>query len=339
MFRKEEKSITAAHPAVIDHEFIYSQASAPTPECHASTIAETNGRLVAAWFGGTKEKNTDVGIWVSRREGQNWTAPVEVVNGLQKDGSRHPCWNPVLFQPHEGPLMLFYKVGPDPESWWGMLVTSDDDGKTWSAPRRLPEGFAGPIKNKPLELTDGTILCPSSREDAGWTVHLEITDKTAQNWQSTGALNNPKKFGAIQPTILIYPENKLQMLCRTENSLISQLWSSDNGKTWSEMTATGLPNPNSGIDGLSLSDGRQLLVYNPTADNWGDRVPLSIALSSDGQTWKKMLDLESVTDPETADEEEYSYPAVIQTADGRVHILYTYNRLTIKHVVVNPDKL
>ena len=145
--------------AFIQTEFVYDQA--PFPSCHASTIAETRTGLVAAWFGGTGERNPDVGIWVSRREKNGWSKVVEVANGIQQTGVRHPCWNPVLFQPVRGPLLLFYKVGPSPNDWWGMLMSSTDGGISWSKPRRLPDGILGPIKNKPVQLQDGSILCGS----------------------------------------------------------------------------------------------------------------------------------------------------------------------------------
>ncbi len=123
---------TAAAPAdppgVVKAEFIYETAS--FPQCHASTIAESGGGLVAAWFGGTAEGRPDVGIWVSRHDGQAWSPPVEVANGVEAPEKRFPCWNPVLFQPKSGPLLLFYKVGPNPSAWWGMRLTSDDGGKT-----------------------------------------------------------------------------------------------------------------------------------------------------------------------------------------------------------------
>src|SRR5438093_1094290 len=161
----------AKQPGLLHAEFIYEKA--PFAQCHASTIAETKGRLVAAWFGGTREKNPDVGIWVSRHEDGKWTAPVEVANGVQEGGKRFPCWNPVLFQPSKGPLLLFYKVGPSPSRWWGLLLTSDDSGKTWSKPRRLPDNFIGPVKNKPIELADGGILHGTSDEHTGWQVPME----------------------------------------------------------------------------------------------------------------------------------------------------------------------
>ena len=323
------------HDAILSEEFIYSEKEAQTPECHASTVAETDGRLVAAWFGGTKEKNKDVGIWVSRKTSEAWTTPIEVINGVQEDGTRYPCWNPVLFQPKAGPLMLFYKVGPDPKSWWGLVMTSADGGETWSTPHMLPKGILGPIKNKPVQLANGDILSPTSTEHDGWEVQIESSTDNGKTWTTSGSLNDGKKIGAIQPTLLTYADGQVQMLCRTENGFISECWSSDNGATWGAMTAMKLPNPNSGIDAATLADGRQLLVYNPTGGNWGDRVPLTVAISSDGKSWMDVFELESVTDPKTAKDEEYSYPGVIQASDGLVHIVYTWNRKTVKHVVVD----
>src|SRR5262245_58797609 len=126
------------HPAVIADEFIYE--TAPFPSCHASTVAATKSGLVAAWFGGKKEGADDVCIWLARREAGKWTEPVKVADGITGD-KQYPCWNPVLFEPAvggPGKLLLFYKVGPSPSKWWGMLTTSETGGKTWSPPTRLP---------------------------------------------------------------------------------------------------------------------------------------------------------------------------------------------------------
>jgi len=329
------------NPAIISEEFIYEIWKAPTPQCHASTVEESQGTIIAAWFGGTEEKNNDVGIWISRKIDNIWTRPLEIANGVQNENLRYPCWNPVLFQPAEGPLFLFYKVGPNPKEWWGMYVTSEDAGKSWSKPVKLPNGILGPIKNQPIQLANGDILSPSSTESdtEGWKIHIEHSADGGNTWTIIGPLNDTKEFNAIQPTILNYGGGKLQMLSRTKESIISENWSQDYGKTWSKMSATSLPNPNSGIDGVTLKDGRQLLVYNPTGKNWGDRVPLSVAVSKDGKKWDRVLDLEPVTEKTEREKEEYSYPTVIQAANGMVHIVYTWNRKTVKHVVLNPDKL
>jgi predicted neuraminidase len=313
---------------VVRSEFIFTDA--PFTACHASTIVQTRkGALLAAWFGGSREGARDVGIWLARRGENEWSKPTQVAEGKASDGKPQPCWNPVLFQPKDGPLMLFYKVGASPRTWHGMLTTSDDDGATWAPARPLPDGFLGPIKDKPVQLSDGAVLCPSSTEDDGWRVHFERSDDRGRDWSKTDPLNDGKTIEAIQPTILSHADGRLQALGRSRQGKVWQAWSKDGGKTWGAMEFTELPNPNSGIDALTLADGRQLLVYNHTAK---DRSPLNVAVSEDGRTWKSALVLE--TDPG-----EYSYPAVIQDRDGLVHITYTWKRRRIKHVVVDPRKL
>lgn len=319
----------AADPGVVKSEFIYEQAS--FPQCHASTIAESKGGLVAAWFGGTKEKHPDVGIWVSRQVEGKWTPPVEVANGVQPGGERWPCWNPVLFQPRDGGLMLFYKVGPDPEKWWGLLRTSHDGGITWGEARRLPDGILGPIKNKPVQLRDGAIVSPTSTENAGWQVYFERSEDGGKTWTATPPVNDGKAIGAIQPSILQHPGDRLQAVGRTRGMRqVFEIWSEDGGKTWGEMGLTKLPNPNSGTDAVTLKDGRHLLVYNPVHIG---RSPLCVAVSTAGKTWQAACVLES--EPLR----EFSYPAIIQAADGLVHITYTWRRERIKHVVIDPALL
>lgn len=308
---------------------IFGLDNRPTPGCHASTIEQTrDGQIVAAWFAGEDEGEDDVGIWVSRLEDGTWSRPVEVANGVMSVQRRYPCWNPVLFQPKEGPLVLFFKVGPTPSQWWGEWTVSKDGGKTWTPQRRLPPEVMGPIKNKPVQLADGRILCPSSSEHAGWQSHVEVT-RDLKNWEVVGPLNTGKDIGVIQPTILTYADGRLQMLCRTRRErFIAQAWSEDGGRTWGKLHATSLPNPNSGIDAVTLADGRQLLVFNNTKRG---RTPLNVAVSKDGKDWDVVLTLEN-------EPGEYSYPAVIQTADGLVHTTYTYHRKSIKHVVLDPRK-
>jgi predicted neuraminidase len=331
-------SACAAEPQVA--EFINEHA--PYPECHAATIAETSpGHLVAAWFGGTRERNPDVCIWVARHEEGRWLEAVNTASGLEPDGTRYPTWNPVLFQPRQGPLVLFYKVGPAPSRWWGMMMTSVDGGRTWSPPRRLPDGVLGPIKNKPVVLPDGAWLCPSSTEGgpAGWQVHFELTRDAGRTWEIIGPVEAGPGLNAIQPSVLFHRDGRLQALCRTRNGVIASTWSSDGGMHWSPLAATRLPNPNSGTDAVTLAGGRQLLVYNdsappPDRPTKGVRCPLDVALSDDGVVWHHVLTLESKPCPDG-----YAYPSVIQTSDGLVHIVYTWNRQYIKHVVLDPRDL
>ncbi len=321
---------------ILVDEFLYEKAS--FPECHASTIAQTKTGLVAAFFGGTKERNPDVCIWVCRQVNGKWTAPQNVADGIQNDTLRYPCWNPVLYQVPNGQLILFYKIGPSPGTWKGFMKTSADGGISWSVQKALPAGFLGPIKNKPVLLSNGTLICPTSTEDKGWNVHFELSPDNGKTWTKTADLAKGEgATGAIQPSILFHKDGKLQALCRSRDRAILETWSTDNGLTWSPLTKTSLPNNNSGTDALTLKDGRQLLVYNhvlpPGKEVKGARTPLNVAISKDGKTWYAALILED------SPISQYSYPAVIQTSDGLVHFVYTWRRERIKHVVIDPNKL
>jgi predicted neuraminidase len=324
---------------VLVSEFVFE--TAPFASAHASTIVTTKEGLVAAWFGGTREGAADVGIWVSRHGGDRsgrWTPPVEVATGVQSDGTRHPCWNPVLFQVTADQLWLFYKVGPSPQTWWGMVRVSRDGGRTWSDARRLPDGILGPVKNKPVRLLDGTLVAPSSTESperpSKWRVHFERSTDAGLTWTTVSpsggsASAESSSIDAIQPSVLFHPGGKLQAVGRTRSGRIFETWSDDAGRTWTPLALTSLPNPNAGIDAVTLRDGRHVVVYNHTTEG---RSPLNIAISGDGRTWKPALVLEDAPG-------EYSYPAVIQAADGLVHITYTWKRQRIKHVVIDPKRL
>ena len=324
----------STHPAVFRWEFIY--VSMPIESAHASTIAETRDGLVAAWFGGTAEGRRDVGIWLSRMVDGKWTTPTEVLNGTQPDGTRYPCWNPVLAPWPDGTLRLFYKVGPSPARWWGMVSISRDGGKTWSKGEQLPDGVLGPIKNKPVWLADGSVLSPSSTESADdpsrWRIHFERSADSGRTWTRVVPLASPAgdpEINAIQPTILKHPGKLLQALGRTRSGFIFETWSGDGGGSWTPLRLTQFPNPNSGIDAVTLRDGRHILVYNHTSVG---RSLLFVAVSSDGRAWRRVMELETESG-------EYSYPAVIQSRDGNLHITYTWNRHHIMYVALDPARL
>lgn len=323
---------------ILIDEFIFE--TAPYPYSHSATIAETPEGLVAAWYGGTDEGEKDVSIYLSRMIDSQWTTPVVVADGYRSASLRYPTWNPVLYQYPGGDLLLFYKVGSSPSTWWGELKRSKDNGKTWGEIEILPEGIIGPVKNKPVLLANGSLLCGSSTEDSGWKIHFEITSDTCKTWTKTSAINNGSTFPAIQPTILTYSDGRIQMLGRTKTASIGESWSTDNGKTWSAIKNGSLPQNSSGIDGVTLADGRQVLVYNhvipPAGQYKGVRNPLNVALSNDGASWYAAAVL---AEKESADDEWYAYPSVIQSSDGYVHIVYTWRRTNIRYLKIDPKEL
>lgn len=336
---------------IVVDEFIFD--TAPFPESHASTIAETPDGLVAAWFGGTKEKNPDCCIWVSRNIKGKWTAPAMVADGIIGNQEKRACWNPVLSMTPDGELLLFYKVGLDVPRWSGHLIRSKNNGKTWSKSEPLSEGFLGPIKNKPVYIGN-RMICPSSTEgEQGWRVHFEISDDKGKTWKKVGPIaasvvqetDKVKRSGdmptvqAIQPSILLHKDGRLQILCRTRNNgALAMAWSSDKGDTWTPLELTALPNNNSGTDAVNLNDGRYLLVYNhyrylPDGGMNKNRTPINIALSDDGVQWDASVILED------SPVNQYSYPSVIQGKDGMIHVVYTWRRQRIKYVKLDPGKM
>jgi predicted neuraminidase len=328
---------------ILLEEFVYDETD--FPQCHSATIVELeDGELLCGFFGGTRERHPDVEIYISRKpKDGDWSSPVSVADGVQDQEERLPTWNPVLFQERGGELMLFYKVGPSPSEWWGMVKTSSDKGHTWSEGKRLDENILGPVKNKPIQLPDGAVVSGSSTEGDGWRVHLERSTDGGKSWQHIGPINDPKKVGAIQPTLLKHQDGRIQLLARTryeEKGYVAESWSEDGGLTWTGMRASLLPNNNSGLDGVTLSDGRHLLVYNHsyrTEEGMGHkgRGVLNVAVSKDGVNWEAALVLDYLDEQG----KQFSYPAIIQASDGRVHIVYTWHRQRIKHVVLDPDQL
>lgn len=324
---------------ILVDQFIFEKA--PYPSCHSVTIVEaTNGDLVASWFGGSHERNPDVCIYVAikAKGSEQWGEAKMVADGQMPDGKRFPTWNPVLYQIPGGDLMLFYKIGPKPAEWWGVLRTSSDGGKSWSEAKKMPDGFLGPIKNKPVLLANGTLLLPSSTEGDGWRLRMESTPDFGKTWVMGDTITRGKKVvNAIQPSILFHKDGRIQAIGRTRNRAIFSSFSKDNGKSWSELELIGLPNNNSGTDAVTLKNGKHLLVYNhvlpPGTEAKGPRTPLNVSVSNDGIHWNAALVLED------SKISQYSYPSMIQSSDGMVHIVYTWRRQKLKYVKIDPRKL
>jgi predicted neuraminidase len=311
---------------------------------HASTLVELKGGdLLVAWFNGLGEGDPNVVIRGARFSHGKWSDPVELARA-----DHLACWNPVLFHTKDGRLWLYYKYGTTPRTWFGARKWSTDEGRTWSAEEKLPDGILGPIKDKPLVMSDGVIVSGSSVEKAQdtpeigrWSAWIERSTDNGANWTKFGPITlsesmdvpdasapatarPARTIGIIQPAVVQLKGKHLRFYARSQSKAkkIAVADSFDAGKTWSELHYIDLPNPNSGIDAVRLRDGRIVLVFNNSTTR---RTPLNLAVSRDGEHFKIFKTLEDAPG-------QYSYPAIIQAKNGDLITSYSWRTETIKCV-------
>ena len=310
---------------MVTERFIYDEL-AGCPRCHCAMAAELpDGSLLATWYAGTHEGHADSAVFASRfRPGADaWDTPRCVADTPDlSDG------NSVVFCNSQGRVWLYFATitGHGWDSARMFQRVSDDLGKTFSPPQNmgLPTGFL--VRNKPVVLANNRVLWPIY-DETNWTSLCLISDDDGETWRPSGRIERTNGVGCIQPTLIERADGSIIALLRTggQGGFVWRSESRDGGETWSPCVATDRPNPNSGIDAVRLRGRGVLLVYNHTPNG---RTPLNLALSTDEcATWEPYLTLESEAG-------EYSYPAILQTGDGAVHILYTWRREKIKHVVL-----
>lgn len=312
---------------MVARDFVFGD-DRPFPQCHASTVLRVdNGEFLVAWFGGTHEKHDDVGIWLSRGTPGHWSPPREVAK-IREDAH----WNPVLFKDPSGVITLFFKVGKTIDFWETWYLTSSDNGNTWSEAKELvpgDKGGRGPVRNKPIILSDGTWLAPASNElKRVWNAFVDRSEDGGKTWVQGAFVpldrNEISGEGVIQPALWESSPGKVHMLLRSSAGVICRSDSEDYGRTWSPVYKTEMPNPNSGIDVTRLEDNTLVLIYNPDDKNWGSRGAISLAVSRDnGKTWGTTLELERL-----GEDDEFSYPSVISFGDT-VAVTYTWQRQKI----------
>jgi alpha-L-rhamnosidase len=341
MYKKTNVSDMVIRMADADHpiytrEMLYEIGKADFPSCHAPSIVELpDGTLLSTFFGGSREGADDVEARLSRKEpGKDWELPISAAHtgGGSKDGLA--VENPSLFQNRLGKLFLFYMVKFGKPTRVGTMKTSTDGGRTWSEARKICDKCMGSEKNKAVQLEDGTILSPTADRNGFFKsgeILVEISTDEGETWTPSALAAAGEVERAIQPAILVHPDGRLQMVARGREGKIPTTWSNDKGRTWSPLEKTTLPANWAGIDAVTLRDGRHFIVYNHVPSNGkGPRNFLNLSSSKDGKAWSAALVLGMCGGG------QLSYPSIIQGRDGLVHIVHTWHRKTIAHIVVNP---
>ena len=327
-------------------EFIYEE-DREFQSGHASTLINLpNGDILAAWFGGSWEKGSDVAIWMSRRTVKGWQKPYVVA-----DTWGVALWNPVLFRRDDGRIVLFYKEGAIIPEWRTMVKYSEDGGVTFSPAKELVEGDKsggrGPVKNKPVVLSDGSIVAPASIEGDSdglnkkglWDCFVDISKDGGDTWERSDLVPlrrvgvdvvdkvyDPRHCygkGIIQPSLWESKPGYVHILTRSTSSAIFRSDSTDGGKTWCCAYQSGLPNNNSGSDLVKLPNGNLVMAWNPVGNlpNYykGPRTPLVLSHSADnGDTWDTVFTFENT-------QGSFAYPAIIAN-DEDILLTYTWNR-------------
>ncbi|MBU0608988.1 MAG: exo-alpha-sialidase [Armatimonadetes bacterium] len=296
------------------------------PSSHCATLTECpDGTLLAAWYSGTREGERDVAIMAARYEQGCWSVPVVLHDtpGLS-DG------NPLLYTLPDGTVVLWF-VTIQGHGWSSARPywrRSHDGGHTWTSPERSSDRDGLMFRCRPLRLSSGRLVLPAY-DEITWEGLPLLSDDDGQTWREAGRMTAPA--GCIQPAIVALDDGSLLAYLRTggRGGCVWESRSTDGGGRWSPCIATDLPNPNAGLDLIRLVDGRLLLAYNPVREG---RHRLAVALAEpDVPGWHGR-------DVEHEPGCEFSYPALLQARDGRCHLLYTYRRESIKHVVIDPGR-
>ena len=306
------------------------------PQCHASCLLPLeDGRMLCVYFAGTHEKHNDVGIWLSEYDGSLWLPPRLVIKMNDE-----PHWNPVLFQTKDG-IRLVFKVGCQIPTWRSYTMFSCDGGRTWAGLHDYHGAAAlGPVRSKPIRLSDGSLLAPNSEEEGGWRPYVDISHNEGQSFDRLSAISinrdHPEETGyiigrgAIQPTLWQEDDGSVHALLRTSAGQVFRSDSCDGGRTWCMAYPLNVPNNNSGIDVARAADGRLFLACNPVSGDFVERTPLCILVSTDhGKTFETYAVVDDTrTDPETGHTAEFSYPSLV-IRHNCLYLSYTWNRRSI----------
>ena len=321
---------------------VFGPADPGGPYKHPAAIEElANGDLYIVFYGGQGEYEGDTAVYGSRlaKGATKWTPPQPIADTPgRSDG------NGVIWQQPGGPLWLFYVVRYG-DTWSDSVIkykVSTDQGATWSDSDVLTFDRGMMVRSQPIELPNGDILLPIYHETGNdkEVVGAESSslfaryDKEKKSWSFTDKIHS--RLGNIQPSVVALDDDRLLAFCRrgggygtVRDGFMVRTESSDGGRTWTPGADTEYPNPNAAIDLIKLANGHLALIYNDSFE--GERMPLTMRISTDGgKTWPTARELVNKPGDDAA------YPYIIQTADGKIHGVYTsQERSVVNHFTLD----
>lgn len=339
----------SASRAILENNPIPFGKLPPEHETHAASMTEAkDGTLLATWFGGSSENAPDIKIYLSEKPKNGpWSQPRVIDDGTcTREGvtKEYSTWNPVLFtHPDDGTIYLWYKItgiGPQKgyKNWWGAVRTSEDNGRTWSERLWLPSvpkdlavfepyhfHATGPVKNRPIVLPDGRLLCGSSTESPiGWRTHFEFYEAGDWTGQKHGVkIVGPLEGRGIQASFIHQSRDMKQLLAFTRDDGITT--SQDGGLSWSPIRKSPVTT-SKGLHSVTTREGLHFLVFNKDRT----RTPLSLARSTDGENWDVIIE-----DLQSDQRKSMDYPTIMQSQDGKLHVVHTHGRDFINHLVLD----
>lgn len=332
------------------------------PSVHAaSVIPLKNGRWRSFWFAGSREGASDVvilsSVWDKNKN--VWQPPTVVLDRKTAQNllGRYiaKLGNPVPFVNKNGQIELFV-VTVSVGGWAGSSITrlnSDDEGETWSKPRRLITSpfinISTLVKSPGFFFSDGTIGLPVYHEwigKYGELLRLDHSGKVIDKRRLSSGR------GTLQPVIFFDNENQAQVFFRQARkkgpNLIPVSQSQNAGLTWQVKDDLNIPNPNSAIAGIELSNGARLMAINDLEHGRKRLVMLASfpsktnpigERSNNYSNWKILKVLDDETQSNTNSYHEFSYPYLSANEQGDVMLLYTWNRKKIKTVIFENNNL
>lgn len=325
-------------PFVIEKATVSSGA---TREVHSATAVETRaGQVRAFWYGGSREGASDVAIYSALFDPAvgHWSdEEVVTTREATEDEVDRPVrklGNPMVMADGEGRLLLFY-VSVSVGGWSGSAVNlkvSEDDGRSWSRAKRLVTSpfvnISTLVRAPGVVYDDGSVGVPAYHELIGKYGELvrvgergEVLSKSRIGWGRS----------VLQPVLLPETEEEALVLLRqsgAETARIYRAETRDGGRSFTAPEPTSLPNPDAGIAALPLAGGGLLVAFNESEH---DRSRLELARTDDrGTSFQVVYEVDDPTPPGAP--QRLSYPTLLRTRDGELHLLYTWDRSEIRHV-------